>query len=94
MGRCSASRAEAGAGATRSSSANAFCTAALPLYERALKGYEKELGPNHPETLDILQNMAALFQVQGKYEDALPLYERVLKGYQKELGPTPTRSGP
>ena len=35
---------------------------ALPLHQRALKIYEKALGPEHPDTAGSLNNLAALYK--------------------------------
>ena len=39
---------------------------AEPLYERALAIYEKALGPEHPDTANSLNNLAALYRKQGR----------------------------
>jgi len=48
---------------------------AMEWYEQALAGCEKALGPDHPSTLDIVNNMALIFNNQGQYEKALEWYE-------------------
>jgi tetratricopeptide (TPR) repeat protein len=60
---------------------------AQALFERALAGREKELGPDHPSTLISVNNVAVLLQDQGRLKEAQPLYERALDGKEKELGP-------
>ena len=60
---------------------------AEPLYRRALKGSEKVLGPNHPETLTSMNNLALLLQDQGKLSEAEPLYRSTLETKIKVLGP-------
>ena len=60
---------------------------ALPLYQRALKIWEKALGPEHPDTATSLNNLAELYQALGAYDQALPLYQRALKIREKALGP-------
>ncbi|KAJ5497342.1 hypothetical protein N7463_009329 [Penicillium fimorum] len=54
---------------------------AKEMYQRALIGKEKALGPNHTSTLDT-----------GKLKEAEEMYQRALAGYEKALGPdnTPT----
>ena len=37
---------------------------------RALEGYEKVLGKEHPATLTSVNNLAGVLQDQGKYEEA------------------------
>ena len=41
---------------------------------RDLEGSERVLGPDHPDTLVSLNNLAVLLQAQGKLEEAEPLY--------------------
>ncbi|KAJ1618984.1 Tetratricopeptide repeat-domain-containing protein, partial [Pavlovales sp. CCMP2436] len=59
---------------------------ALPLYMRALKGCEEQLGASHPDTLTSVNNLAMLLEAQGKLDEALPLYMRALKGREEQLG--------
>ncbi|CZR53592.1 related to calcium-independent phospholipase A2 [Phialocephala subalpina] len=56
------------------------------MYERALRGYEKALGAKHTSTLDIINNLGALYADQGKLAEAEQMYERALRGYEKALG--------
>jgi len=60
-----------------------------PLYRRALKIYEKQLGPDHPDAATSLGNfnLAALLQAHGNLDAAEPLYRRALAIYEKQLGP-------
>jgi tetratricopeptide (TPR) repeat protein len=60
---------------------------ARPLMERALMTYEKELGPEHPDTAQSLNNLALLLHDQGDLAGARPLFERALAIYEKALGP-------
>ena len=60
---------------------------AEPLYERALAITERALGPDHPDTAQSLNNLAALYGSQGHYEQAEPLYQRALAISEKALGP-------
>jgi tetratricopeptide (TPR) repeat protein len=45
------------------------------------------VGPEHPEVAIDLNNLAALYEAQGKYVEAEPLYERSLAILEKALGP-------
>ena len=65
---------------------------ARELYERALKGYEEQLGPAHPDTLATVHGLAIVYGVQGRYKEAEQLYERALKGREEQLGLLPNRS--
>jgi tetratricopeptide (TPR) repeat protein len=60
------------------------------MYERALQGYEKALGPDHTSTLDTVNNLANLYSDQGKLDEAEKMYERALQGNEKALGPDHT----
>ena len=60
---------------------------AEPLYKRALAIREKTLGPDHPDTAQSLNNLAALYDSQGQYVQAEPLYRRALAVREKSLGP-------
>ncbi len=46
-----------------------------------------ELGPEHPDVAQSLNNLAALYQAQGRYAEAEPLYKRSLAILEKALGP-------
>ncbi len=48
--------------------------------------FEKALGPDHPELGRSLNNLAALYDDQGKYAEAEPLYQRSLAILEKALG--------
>ena len=60
------------------------------MYERALRGYEKALGPEHTSTLSTVNNLGNLYKDQGRLSDAEAMYERALQGYEKALGPEHT----
>jgi tetratricopeptide (TPR) repeat protein len=57
------------------------------LYERALAGREKALGPEHKSTLDTVNNLGVLYRDQGRLAKAEAMYERALAGREKVLGP-------
>jgi len=48
---------------------------------------EKALGPEHPSVAVGLNNLAGLYQDQGKYAEAEPLYQRALAIAELTLGP-------
>ncbi|KAM5348926.1 hypothetical protein ACJ41O_008749 [Fusarium nematophilum] len=60
------------------------------MYERALEGYEKALGPHHTSTLNTVNNLGSLYKAQGKFKEAEEMYERALEGKEKALGPDHT----
>ncbi|KAJ5893859.1 hypothetical protein N7495_005550 [Penicillium taxi] len=56
------------------------------MYQRALAGKEKALGPDHTSTLDTVNNLGNLYRDQGKLKEAEEMYQRALAGYEKALG--------
>jgi len=56
------------------------------LYQESLKIREQVLGKEHPDYATSLNNLAMLYNSQGKYEEALPLYQEALKIYEQVLG--------
>ena len=55
-------------------------------FELALKEAES-FGVKDPRLAHSLNNLALLYQAQGRYADAEPLYRRSLAIYEKALGP-------
>ena len=45
------------------------------------------VGPEHPDVAASLNNLAVLYDDQGKYAQAEPLYQRALAIVEKALGP-------
>jgi CHAT domain-containing protein/tetratricopeptide (TPR) repeat protein len=64
----------------RYAEATAAAREALALRERAL-------GQGHPDTAELLNNLALLLEAQGDYDAAGPLYERALALLEADLGP-------
>jgi tetratricopeptide (TPR) repeat protein len=60
---------------------------ALRQQERALALRTRELGPEHPDTVGIMNDVAIILVSRGKYEEAQSLLEKVLKVKQQTLGP-------
>ena len=56
------------------------------MFQRALTIREQQLGPEHPDTATSLNNLALLYDTQGKYEQAEPLYQRALAIREAALG--------
>ena len=48
---------------------------------------EKALGPDHPDVALSLNNLAALYNDQGRYADAEPLLQALTGDREKALGP-------
>jgi Tfp pilus assembly protein PilF len=57
------------------------------MYQRALVGKEKTIGPDHTSTLDTVHNLGSVYSDQGKLKEAEEMYQRGLAGYKKALGP-------
>jgi Tfp pilus assembly protein PilF len=57
------------------------------MYQRALAGKEKALGPDHLSTLNTVNNLGLLYSHQGKPKEAEEIYQRALTGKEKALGP-------
>ncbi len=55
--------------------------------EQAYQFAERQLGPQHPLTLDSINNLALLYRAQGHFGEAEPLYKRSLAGYERVRGP-------
>ncbi|KAH0545457.1 hypothetical protein FGG08_000458 [Glutinoglossum americanum] len=58
----------------------------LPDNSLSLKGYEKQFGPDQPDTLRTVQNLAIVYGNQSQYKEAEQLYGRALEGREKQLG--------
>ena len=50
-------------------------TEAEAMYERALVGKEKTLGPKHSSTLCTVDNLGSLYKSQGKITEVEAMYE-------------------
>ena len=53
---------------------------------RSLQIRETQLGADHPDTAQSLNNLANLYYAMGRYSDAEPLYLRALEIWTKSLG--------
>ena len=56
------------------------------MIKRALAISEKALGPEHPVVAIRLNNLARLYEAQGRVSDAEPLYKRALTLREEALG--------
>jgi Tetratricopeptide repeat len=45
------------------------------MYDRALAGYEKALGPEHTSTLGTVHGLGVLYSDQGKLDQAEQMYD-------------------
>jgi len=60
---------------------------ALPLFEETLKIRKAKLGPDHPDTLVSMNNLAQAYKDSGKLSLAVPLLEETVKLQKTKLGP-------
>jgi tetratricopeptide (TPR) repeat protein len=68
-------------------SEHASYSEAEPLLQRALRIWEQQLGPEHPNMAYPLNDLATLYVEQGKYGQAEPLLQRALRIWEQQLGP-------
>lgn len=61
--------------------------AAEKMYQQALAGCEKALGPDHISTLETVNNLGDLYCDQSKLKEAEEMYQQTLAGREKALGP-------
>ena len=59
---------------------------AIPLYEQALGGWQRLLGPDHPHTLQSRHELAQAYLAAGRLTEAAPLCERTLADCARVLG--------
>jgi tetratricopeptide (TPR) repeat protein len=59
----------------------------MKMAETAAEGLERTLGPDHPDTLARLNNLALAYQDAGKVPEAIALFERVRDARIAKLGP-------
>lgn len=71
---------------------NGAVNEARDIYEEILGIYRTELGPEHPNTLCVLDSLGELYLVQGKHARALPLLEEALELGRRVLGPEDNRT--
>ena len=60
---------------------------AITLHEQTLAARERELGPDHPNTLQSCNNLALAYQDAGRTDEAITLYEQNLANYERLQGP-------
>jgi len=63
---------------------------AIQQYERALALLRQVHGPDHPDTLETMNNLAMAYLDTGRLADALVLLEEALKTSRAKLGPDQT----
>ncbi len=60
---------------------------AIALFTKARATFTAQLGPDDPETLSSMNDLAAAYLTAGKFEQSLPLFEKVLELRRAQLGP-------
>jgi tetratricopeptide (TPR) repeat protein len=65
---------------------------ALVLVSQARQTLTAMLGPDHPETLTSVHELALAYRLAGKYDKALPLLEETLAALKARLGPEHPRT--
>ena len=59
----------------------------IELYEQVLADRVRVLGPDHPDTLTVRNNLAGAYKSAGRLAEAVELFERVLADRVRVLGP-------
>ncbi len=62
-------------------------TQAIDVGEPLTADLERMLGPNHPDTLNSRNSLAAAYQAAGRPTEAIPLFEQTLVGRERLFGP-------
>ena len=60
---------------------------AIGFLQRSAALCRQHLGPDHPDTLASINNLASAYQAAGKLDLALPLFEETLRLQKAKLGP-------
>ena len=60
---------------------------AIAVGEPLTADLERLLGPDHPDTLNSRNSLAAAYLAAGRVADAIPLFEQTLAGRERLLGP-------
>ncbi len=60
---------------------------AIPLFLKARETRTNKLGPDHPDTLAALNNLALAYKAVGRLPEAIALFERVRDAAIAKLGP-------
>ena len=58
----------------------------IEFYEQMLAEREWVLGPDHPDTLTVRNNLAGAYKSAGRLAEAVELFEQVLAEYERVLG--------
>jgi Tfp pilus assembly protein PilF len=58
---------------------------ALPILRQTLSTYERLQGPDHPETLRSMNNLALILQEKGEFMESEKYFRQALEGYERVL---------
>ncbi len=61
---------------------------AIAVGESLIGDLERVLGPDHPDTLTVQNNLAAAYRDTGRFTEAIRLFERTLAARERTLGPS------
>jgi tetratricopeptide (TPR) repeat protein len=61
---------------------------AIAVGESLIGDLERVLGPDHPDTLTVQNNLAAAYRDAGRFTEAILLFERTLAVRERTLGPS------
>ena len=61
---------------------------AIAVGESLIGDLERVLGPDHPDTLTVQNNLAAAYRDAGRFTEAILLFERTLAARERTLGPS------
>jgi hypothetical protein len=64
-----------------------YAEKAIALFTRARATFATRLGPDHPDTLMSMNDLASAYRDAGKYDRARPLFEETLALRKSKLGP-------
>ena len=59
----------------------------MKLHEETLALQKAKLGPDHPDTLSSMNNLATSYPDAGQHDRAMKLYEETLALRRAKLGP-------
>jgi eukaryotic-like serine/threonine-protein kinase len=60
---------------------------AITLLTKARATFTAQLGPDHPDTLESMNELAEGYRAAGEFDHALPLFEETLALFKSKLGP-------
>lgn len=49
------------------------------IYQQAMEGFTREMGPEHKSTSETIHGLANIYYSEGKFEEAKAMYQQVLE---------------